>query len=199
MMARCRELLAQGSPVLFFPEGTRSADGKLQAFRDGAFRLAKAAGVPVIPVALSGTHETLPKHGFVLRHHMSAVVQVLEPIDPARYADRGRPARRGPRRHRPRPGGAMSAAAAFYEPLGDGRYRATPATIGPWSPGLQHAGPPCALLAHVLERLSPRPGARIARLSVELLGPGRGGGDAGRPPRWSARASASSSSRRAPR
>ena len=65
----------------------------------------------------------------------------------------------------------MSGEEAFYEPLGDGRYRATRATIGPWSPGLQHAGPPCALLAHVLERLSPRPGARIARFSVELLGP----------------------------
>jgi hypothetical protein len=61
--------------------------------------------------------------------------------------------------------------AAFYEPLGEGRFRATPATIGPWSPTLQHGGPPAALLAHVLERLSPRPGARIARLSVELLGP----------------------------
>jgi hypothetical protein len=61
--------------------------------------------------------------------------------------------------------------AAFYEPLGEGRFRATAATIGPWAPGLQHGGPPSALLAHLLERLSPRPGARIARLSVELLGP----------------------------
>ena len=86
MMARCRELLAQGSPVLFFPEGTRSADGRLQPFRDGAFRLARAAGVPVIPVALSGTHETLPKHGIVLRNRMEARVRVLEPIDPAAHA-----------------------------------------------------------------------------------------------------------------
>ena len=60
---------------------------------------------------------------------------------------------------------------AFYEPLGEGLFRATAATIGPWSPGLQHGGPPSALLAHLLEKLSPRPGARIARLSVELLGP----------------------------
>ncbi len=86
MMARCRELLREGSPVLFFPEGTRSEDGVLQPFKDGAFRVAREAGVPVIPVALSGTHETLPKHGFVLRNRMKAVVQVLEPIDPARYA-----------------------------------------------------------------------------------------------------------------
>ncbi len=86
MMARCRELLREGSPVLFFPEGTRSEDGRLQPFKDGAFRIAREAGVPVIPVALSGTHETLPKHGFVLRNRMKAVVEVLEPIDPARHA-----------------------------------------------------------------------------------------------------------------
>ena len=86
MMARCRELLREGSPVLFFPEGTRSEDGMLQPFKDGAFRLARETGVPVIPVALSGTHETLPKHGFVLRNRMKAVVQVLEPLDPARFA-----------------------------------------------------------------------------------------------------------------
>jgi 1-acyl-sn-glycerol-3-phosphate acyltransferase len=85
MMARCRELLAQGSPVLFFPEGTRSADGQLKPFKDGAFRLAKDTGVPVIPVAMSGTYETLPKHGIVLRNRMDAVIEVLEPLDPARF------------------------------------------------------------------------------------------------------------------
>ena len=60
---------------------------------------------------------------------------------------------------------------SFYEPLGEGRFRSTRATVGPWAPHLQHAGPPSALLAHVLERLDPRPGARVARLSVEILGP----------------------------
>jgi hypothetical protein len=60
---------------------------------------------------------------------------------------------------------------AFYEPLGGGRYRATQATVGPWAPTLQHAGPPSALLAHAMERLDPRPGARVSRVSVEILGP----------------------------
>jgi 1-acyl-sn-glycerol-3-phosphate acyltransferase len=85
MMARCRELLAEGSPVLFFPEGTRSANGELQPFKDGAFQLAMETGVPVIPVAVSGTHVTLPKHGIVLRNRMDALVEVLEPIDPVRF------------------------------------------------------------------------------------------------------------------
>jgi 1-acyl-sn-glycerol-3-phosphate acyltransferase len=85
MYARCAELLAQGSPILLFPEGTRSASGALQPFKDGAFRLAVEAGVPVIPVAIQGTWDTLPKHGLVLRNRMDAIVEVLEPLHPERY------------------------------------------------------------------------------------------------------------------
>jgi 1-acyl-sn-glycerol-3-phosphate acyltransferase len=85
MMEHSRRHLAQGSPLLIFPEGTRSRDGKLQAFKDGAFRLAMETKVPVIPIAIQGTHETLPKHGLVMRQRMRAKVQVLEPLDPARF------------------------------------------------------------------------------------------------------------------
>ena len=44
-------------------------------------------------------------------------------------------------------------------------------TRGPWDPGAQHAGPPSALLARALERCEPREGARIARVTVEILAP----------------------------
>jgi 1-acyl-sn-glycerol-3-phosphate acyltransferase len=77
MMEHCRVHLARGAPVLLFPEGTRSPDGRLRAFKDGAFRLAHEAGCPVIPVAISGTGEALPKHGLVLRTRMRALVRVL--------------------------------------------------------------------------------------------------------------------------
>ena len=80
MMTECRRHLAQGSPVLIFPEGTRTRDGELQAFKDGAFRLVVEAGCPVIPVAGHATGDCLPKHGFVLRQRMRAVVEVLDPI-----------------------------------------------------------------------------------------------------------------------
>lgn len=62
-------------------------------------------------------------------------------------------------------------APAFYESLGDGRYRSTERTEGPWSPLLQHAGPPCALIARALEQCEPRDGALISRLVIEILGP----------------------------
>jgi len=87
MMDHCRRHLASGVPVLLFPEGTRSLDGTLQPFKEGAFRLACEAGCPVIPVALSGTERGLPKHGIMLRNRMHARVEVLAPVDPASHGN----------------------------------------------------------------------------------------------------------------
>jgi Acyl-CoA thioesterase C-terminal domain/Acyl-CoA thioesterase N-terminal domain len=58
---------------------------------------------------------------------------------------------------------------AFYSLDGE---TATPSelTRGPWDPNAQHAGPPSALLARALERCEPREGARIGRVTVEILG-----------------------------
>jgi 1-acyl-sn-glycerol-3-phosphate acyltransferase len=85
MMEHCRAHLARGTPVLIFPEGTRSRDGRLQAFKDGAFRLAMEAKVPLIPVVIQGTYETVPKQGLLLRRAMRGRVKVLPALDPARF------------------------------------------------------------------------------------------------------------------
>jgi hypothetical protein len=60
---------------------------------------------------------------------------------------------------------------SFYEPLGDGRFRATSHTSGPWDPQFQHAGPPAALLGRALERCEPRDGFVLARCTYEILRP----------------------------
>jgi Acyl-CoA thioesterase C-terminal domain/Acyl-CoA thioesterase N-terminal domain len=60
---------------------------------------------------------------------------------------------------------------AYFLPLGDGRFRATEHTSGPWDPGSQHAGPPSALLARALEALAPDPARMLARVTLEILGP----------------------------
>ena len=85
MMESCRRHLNSRTSVLIFPEGTRSKTSELREFKDGAFRLAFDTGRPVVPVALSGTSKSLPKHGLILRDRMDALVQVLEPIDPAGF------------------------------------------------------------------------------------------------------------------
>lgn len=61
-MARARRYLDDGVSVLFFPEGTRSRDGQVQAFKAGAFKLAIDAQVDILPLAISGTADALPTH-----------------------------------------------------------------------------------------------------------------------------------------
>lgn len=58
---------------------------------------------------------------------------------------------------------------AFYEPDGQ-RFISTPWTTGPWGPGLQHAGPPSALLARAFESFEPD-GMLLARITIEILRP----------------------------
>jgi len=51
----------RGYAFLVFPEGTRSLDGRPQAFRRGGFFLALASGAPIVPVTIQGTFELMPK------------------------------------------------------------------------------------------------------------------------------------------
>ena len=54
--------------VLMFPEGTRSDDGRtMRAFRKGGFHLAKAAGLPIQPLVITGTEKVLPKKSLRIR------------------------------------------------------------------------------------------------------------------------------------
>ncbi|MGE6761636.1 lysophospholipid acyltransferase family protein [Corallococcus interemptor] len=86
MMARCERWLSRGVPILMFPEGTRSRDGKMKAFKDGAFTLSVQQRCPIIPIVLTGTALTVPKHARVFQQAVHARVRVLEPIDPADFA-----------------------------------------------------------------------------------------------------------------
>jgi 1-acyl-sn-glycerol-3-phosphate acyltransferase len=79
MLARCRTALEGGLSVMIFPEGTRSRDGHVQPFKDTAFELAIAAGVPIVPVAVAGTHRCRPKGSFWFGR-ARAVARVLPSI-----------------------------------------------------------------------------------------------------------------------
>lgn len=82
MREECLRTLAAGVPLMMFPEGTRSPDGALGPFKDGAFELAIQAQVPVLPVVVSGTRACRPK-GSLWFGQARARVRLLPPVPTA--------------------------------------------------------------------------------------------------------------------
>jgi 1-acyl-sn-glycerol-3-phosphate acyltransferase len=78
-LGRAKAYLARGMSVMMFPEGTRSTRGTMLPFKSGAFRLAIEAGVPVLPIAVSGTAHGMPKGGPWVRP-CRATARILEPV-----------------------------------------------------------------------------------------------------------------------
>jgi 1-acyl-sn-glycerol-3-phosphate acyltransferase len=66
--------------LAFCPEGTRSEDGLLGPFKKGAAVMAIQAGVPLVPMAIAGTKDILPKHTGLIRGGQRVVVEVGEAI-----------------------------------------------------------------------------------------------------------------------
>jgi 1-acyl-sn-glycerol-3-phosphate acyltransferase len=63
-MKQCAVWIERGVPVVIFPEGTRTEDGKMGAFKDGAFKLALDTGAQIVPLAVCGSRKALPKHSW---------------------------------------------------------------------------------------------------------------------------------------
>lgn len=80
-MERCKWYLDRGMSVMIFPEGTRSSDGEIKPFKDGAFRLALETGIPILPVAVAGTRHAIPKNSWVFGVKCQARIEVLPPVD----------------------------------------------------------------------------------------------------------------------
>ncbi|HTP25025.1 MAG TPA: lysophospholipid acyltransferase family protein [Anaeromyxobacteraceae bacterium] len=85
---KARRYLKSGMSVMIFPEGTRSKDGKLLPFKTGAFKLAIETGVPVLPIAVSGSAHGMPRGGPWVRP-TRITVQILEPVPTAGLGRRG--------------------------------------------------------------------------------------------------------------
>lgn len=59
-LEQAKKKIVDGTSVMFFPEGTRSRDGKLKNFKKGAFRMAVDLELPILPLTVTGTRNVLP-------------------------------------------------------------------------------------------------------------------------------------------
>ena len=80
LLAAAGPALRAGRTVVIYPEGTRSTDGSVSEFRSGAVRLARECGVPIVPVAIMGTADVLPKDGSFSTGPLE--VRLGAPVDP---------------------------------------------------------------------------------------------------------------------
>lgn len=71
--------IGRGVSIAMFPEGTRSKSGEIGRFKQGAFALAKEAGVEILPVVMHGTRDVLKKN-YLVNWRNCLSVSVLPPI-----------------------------------------------------------------------------------------------------------------------
>jgi len=87
VMAAFQSVLRRDKPLLVFPEGTRTADGKLKSFKNGAFQAAVSTGKPVVPVAIHGTYTLMSRDAVdtgtsETREDRVVTVQIGKPLYP---------------------------------------------------------------------------------------------------------------------
>ncbi|MDD5428952.1 MAG: lysophospholipid acyltransferase family protein [Candidatus Omnitrophica bacterium] len=78
-------LLRGGMSVLFFPEGTRSNASEMKEFQNGAFKLAIKEKVPVLPIAIKGTGDAIPKGTWLFESKIPGSLKVLPAIDTSSF------------------------------------------------------------------------------------------------------------------
>ena len=84
-LEKARNWLRRGVSIVFFPEGTRSPDGAIKAFKAGAFKLALEEKIDLLPVVIGGTREIIPKRSWQIERGRKLAVSILDPvkIDPS--------------------------------------------------------------------------------------------------------------------
>ncbi|EPS57682.1 hypothetical protein M569_17135, partial [Genlisea aurea] len=85
-LKQCIALISKGASVFFFPEGTRSKDGKVAAFKKGAFSVAAKTGAPIVPITVIGTGKIMPS-GYETVLNPGSVRVVVHPTMSGTNAD----------------------------------------------------------------------------------------------------------------
>jgi len=79
-MLQCARFLRQHCSVVFFPEGTRSPNGRVLPFNEGPFQLAIREQVPVLPLVVNGTGDALPRRSWIFGPAQDVYLRILEPV-----------------------------------------------------------------------------------------------------------------------
>lgn len=77
--------IQDGIPGMIFPEGTRTEDGKLKSFKNGAFLMAKRYNFNLLPIVHYGGHEAMPTGSWRMQPRQTFRISVLDPIDPREF------------------------------------------------------------------------------------------------------------------
>jgi 1-acyl-sn-glycerol-3-phosphate acyltransferase len=81
ILKRWRALVSEGLSLIIYAEGTRSVDGHVARFKAGSFLLAIEARLPIVPVAIVGTRQVMPK-GRLRTEPAHVTLVVHDPIQP---------------------------------------------------------------------------------------------------------------------
>jgi len=80
MIKHCAMHLQNGSSVMIFPEGTRSRNGELRAFKEGAFLIVRQQKTDILPIVIDGSYKALPEKGFFPNKKQKVCLHILPPV-----------------------------------------------------------------------------------------------------------------------
>ncbi|MDR0814215.1 MAG: 1-acyl-sn-glycerol-3-phosphate acyltransferase [Bacteroidales bacterium] len=86
MIRLCSKNIGEGNSIMIFPEGTRSANGELRNFKEGAFLIAMQQKVDIIPMVINGTANALPPKGYPFNPQKMRL-HILPPVPYETYRD----------------------------------------------------------------------------------------------------------------
>lgn len=93
-LIKAQRILEQKCSVMIFPEGTRTLDGRVRQFSEGAFHLAIKAKVSVLPLVIEGSHDCIPKNSWKFGKPSEIFLKVLPSIDTSKLTIQDVPALR---------------------------------------------------------------------------------------------------------
>jgi 1-acyl-sn-glycerol-3-phosphate acyltransferase len=80
-MLKAQRYLEKQCSVMIFPEGTRTLDGRVRQFTDGAFHLAIRAKATILPMVIEGSFNCIPKNSWKFGEPSDIKLKILPPID----------------------------------------------------------------------------------------------------------------------